>query len=145
MVRPVYDNRPNEYGSKVKHRYTFSGPRDITLIVKQNNREILRDGISVYALGIDINPIATADAPQPQDAAKKTWTFNAHCQVGGGHIPLKFIWDFDDGTIEDNNTPFTTHTYNPTTTPKYYNVKLTVIASSGCKDSINIKPQILIP
>jgi hypothetical protein len=47
--------------------------------------------------------------------------------------------------IDTNNTPYTTHTYVPRTSPASYTVKLTVTASSGCAGSVITVPPITIP
>lgn len=138
-------------GNPVKHHYVYSKTYPIVCTIKimgSSNvsiKELYRN-VSVYALGDDIEPKAYINVIKSKNPPLNTqWEFNGWGSVGDGHIITKLVWEYGDGVTDTNNTPYTTHTYVPITTPASYTVKLTVTASSGCTGSITTVPPITIP
>jgi len=138
-------------GNPVKHHYVYSKTYPIvcTIRILGNsgiNIKSLYRNTSVYALGDDIEPKAYMNLIKPLNPPTNTqWEFNGWGSVGDGQIITKLVWEYGDGVIDTNNTPYTTHTYVPITSPASYTVKLTVTASSGCAGSVITVPPITIP
>lgn len=134
-------------GNPITHHYTYSKTYPIIckIEIPGTVKKIFFRNVSVYALGDDIEPTAYINKIIRDTLNKFSFEFNGWGKVGDSHIITKLVWDFGDGTTDTNNTPYAYHTYHPATTPAYYTVKLTVTASSGCKDSVITIPQIYIP
>lgn len=131
------DGISGQTGNPIKKDYTYTKTYPVILRIKLNGRVIAIGNRSVYALGKDINPIAYINSSYAKNPPSNTiWEFSGWARVGDGHFPQFLVWDFGDGTKDTRNASVTTHTFIPTSTPRTYNVKLIVTATSGCKDSV---------
>jgi large repetitive protein len=129
-------------GNPIQHHYVYSKTYPIVCKIRVvgttgvNIKEIFRN-TSVYALGDDIEPEAYLSKLIYLNPPTSNYIqFDGWGKVGDGHIITKLMWEFGDGAVDVNNTPYAFHTYIPPyPANRTYQMKLTVTASSGCVGS----------
>ena len=90
----------------------------------------------VKTLFIDANAVVDFEIASGTQCLPFAATFVNH---SSSSVQSEFIWDFGDGSTSNESNPV--HVY---TGVGFYNVTLTIISSSGCKDTILVMLQDLV-
>lgn len=111
------------------HTYTSSGTFNVSLKTTSANGCVDSTGISPYI--IISPPIADFQADTTSGCIPLPVNFTA---TGSSMDSIvKYIWHFGDGTIDTTQFPLSNHTY---VTEGVFDVKLEVITSTGCTDTL---------
>ncbi|MES2287101.1 MAG: PKD domain-containing protein [Bacteroidota bacterium] len=114
--------------------YIYPGTYSVILIVTTNNG--CKDTVVKTVV---VNPLPTAQFSASNVCDGNVVSFNDLSTISSGNIQ-SFQWDFGDGSILANNQNIS-HVYSSAGS---YNVKLLVVSSFGCSDSIT-KTSIVSP
>jgi hypothetical protein len=103
-----------------------------------NGRQLCSNYDSVFAKGQNVTPIPYFySSIESETSVDMRRFFNCLSKFDNGTYLSDIIWDYGDGFSEhrphdDYNAR---HTYPKKAIDSYYNVKMVITASSGCKDS----------
>jgi len=113
------------------HKYKTAGTYSPQLIIK----DVVgcRDTVTKPGFQIKIFGPTAAFSNQTGTCINKPLKFNDSSYSDGSHPIQKWIWDYGDKNIDSTDTPPFQHTYS---FPNIYSVKLKVLDSYGCVDSI---------
>lgn len=122
------DGTVSSDSSLVKHVYDKSGKYDVTLIItdKLGCKDSVTKPLRV------VSPVALFKSSTPGICLNNAITFTDSSQTDGYPIQ-KWIWNFGDSVTQTFTSPPFQHLYD---SPGVYSVKLTVVDSKGCTDSI---------
>lgn len=112
------------------HTYTRFGNFNVTLVVTNNNgcKDTLVQSKAVTIVPPKISGLTGLPA---SGCLPLTINPTAKLQIAG--TVQSYLWNFGDGTTSTDAQP--THVY---TQPGIYNVKLTIVTSEGCTDSLTV-------
>lgn len=118
-------------GKTTSHVYTLAGTYNVRLIIT----DVLGCSDTLLKpLHIRVNGPTALFAPSaPGTCSLSATVFNDNSTNDGLHPIVNWIWNFGDGNTVTFTAPPFTHTY---ATPGVYDVRLKVIDSKGCVDSI---------
>lgn len=133
----IYEEHVN-----VTHQYVNNGTYLVNLTVSDNTTATANDSvIKIIKVGLSADFTYSHDIPSIDDVV----TFTDISSVPDGSTITNWTWDFDDGTIIENDT-------NPSyqySSPGYYMVKLTIKDDKNSTDTILkqiiVKPNSFIP
>jgi PKD repeat protein len=125
--------------SSITHLYKLSGNYDVRLITT----DILgcKDTLSKPTYTRIDGPTAKFSSAVPGSCLNTRVTFNDASTDDGQHPIKTWLWDYGDATMANLSAPPFEHSY---TAAGNYTVKLKVIDSKGCADSINIVTPLII-
>jgi gliding motility-associated-like protein len=113
------------------HLYLSAGTYTVTLTILNANgctSTVIKNNLVILALP----KVGFSGAKPLRGCVPLTVVFTD--TVSAGLIPIAtYIWDFGNGTTVTTSTPTAPCTY---TTAGIFNVKLTIVTTTGCKDSL---------
>ncbi|MFY7965413.1 MAG: PKD domain-containing protein [Chitinophagaceae bacterium] len=125
-------------GQTVTHEFTFPNRYDVTMKIMYNGRQLCSSYDSVFSKGQNVTPIAYFySSIENETSTSMRRFFNCLSKFDNGTYLSDIFWDYGDGHSE--HRPYddynSRHTYAKKINETYYNVKMVITASSGCKDS----------
>jgi gliding motility-associated-like protein len=123
----------------VTHIYRQSGKYDVRLIIADING--CADSLMKPAYIRADGPTANFSTAAPAVCTNTVILFTDASASDGTHPLVKWIWNYDDGKKDTLSAPPFQHSY---TNAGNYNVKLNVIDSKGCIDSVTKFSAVLI-
>jgi len=117
-------------GPKVSHRYGKGGKYYASLTVDDNMGTEYSRSTDVVIVNVNSAPTAKLNSDETACTGKAV-TFDASASHDPDNDPLKFLWDFGDGTIRDAKS-VATHTYQK---GGVYTVKVLVDDQQGSRCS----------
>jgi len=125
-------------GQTVTHSFTYPNRYDVTMKIMYNGRQLCSSYDSIFAKGQNVTPIPYFySSLASETSVDMRLFFNCLSKFDNGTYLSDIIWDYGDGFSE--HRPYddynATHTYLKKAIDTYYNVKMVITASSGCKDS----------
>ncbi len=135
------DNSTHGDEAVVSHTYDIPGEYDVNLTVSDELDQTTRKSISITIKSK--GPTASFTANMTDARVNENITFDAEGSTApGGSEIVNYTWDFDDGTIIENNATNTTAEHN-WTAAGYYNVTLTVTDSGNLTNETTLMVKII--
>jgi gliding motility-associated-like protein len=125
--------------NSISYKYLTNGLFTVRLITTDANG-CLDTLIKTNYIRVN-GPTAKFTSSVPGTCLNKTVSFNDSTITDGTHPIMQWKWNYGDGKSETLNASPFQHTF---TTEGSYTVKLQVVDSKGCTDSINIPTPLII-
>ncbi|MFC4231846.1 PKD domain-containing protein [Parasediminibacterium paludis] len=118
----------------IKYVYQYMNDYDVIMTVVLNNRVIYKTHKLVSAKGSNPKPKASFYTTLVNNTSTTTtYSFNSQSTITHGGISA-FLWDFGNGTTDNNYSSFIENVYTKTTVATNYTVRL-IVQGNGCADT----------
>lgn len=126
--------RGDTTGNPIGYSYQYMNDYDVIMSIYLNGRLIYKTHKMVGAKGLNPKPKASFYGTLvSENTSSVMWSFNSTSTIAHGGIN-GFAWNFGNGNTDNDYNSFIETTYQKTSSPVSYQVRL-IVSGNGCSDT----------